>query len=289
MEVPKVMNHFLLARRSVASVASNAKAASASEASANGEWSSIGSAARIQGATTSMWAYQARWSAIRAAAALQRVNSVANTASGALAEAHGAAGDAKKAAEAAEVAEKRVRSIRDGLRIRAKKAVQEALPGTLRSLRQEAMANAQADAIEQARVAQADMETKGPEAAQAAMKPWQDAMVGAANAATAYFKGGDELAQQSTQMQAGAQAAQTQANQAMMLGDVVSSQKQMFQARQMMNQAISLNKQASSYYDTGEAIQKTLPAYNEQAVAAGYHAEVLVNPEAPPQGPPLVR
>jgi len=74
----------------------------------------------------------------------------------------------------------------------------------------------------------------------------------------------------------------------MRIGAIDDAQKKMVQAKQMMNMAVTVNKQAMDYYDVSATIEGQVPEYEFEGRAAGYHAEVLVNPDAPPHPPPAV-
>eukprot|EP00929_Paragymnodinium_shiwhaense_P006360 TRINITY_DN10963_c0_g1_i1.p1 TRINITY_DN10963_c0_g1~~TRINITY_DN10963_c0_g1_i1.p1 ORF type:complete len:472 (-),score=131.61 TRINITY_DN10963_c0_g1_i1:90-1505(-) len=300
MDTPQVMSHFLIARTVASSGSgsqSTAKLQSLASAQAGpppptvsaGPWHSVLSGlAMEQGAKVAAAAQEAEKDAAAATAAYQAIDTSAIAAGGALMNAMSKAQDAQKAAEEAAKAEKRVKDIREGLLRRAKKAALDDLPIIMKKMREAADAKAKAKAQEQAAKTKQEWEKAGPLAAAEAMKGWETAMARAADTANKYVATANELGAQSMAMQTNAQTANQQANLFTSMGDTVQAQKQIVQEHQMMDAAQGLNSQAAKYYDIAASIQQTLPNYVEQANAAGYHAELMANPDAPPPGVPLV-
>jgi hypothetical protein len=294
MEVPNVMSHFLLARKStkaaikrVETIVKQRQIPPAPKPAAQA-WMILTEPALKQGAAVAGWAQEAEKDALDAYAALKAVNEVASGAVGGLAAASSAAAKAKKAAEQARKAEDRVRAIKEGLFRRAKEAAMSAIPETVRKLKESSMKKAKEEALAQAKIAQEKMETDGPIAHEEAMKPYEDTVGRIGDTSNKYLAAGDLLAKQSAELQTAAQVSQTQASNYMRLGAVDDAQKKMVQAKQMMNMAVTVNKQAMDYYDVSATIEGQVPEYEFEARAAGYHAEVLVNPDAPPHPPPAV-
>jgi len=294
MEVPNVMSHFLLARKStkaaikrVETIVKQRQIPPAPKPAAQA-WMILTEPALKQGAAVAGWAQEAEKDALDAYAALKAVNEVASGAVGGLAAASSAAAKAKKAAEQARKAEDRVRAIKEGLFRRAKEAAMSAIPETVRKLKESSMKKAKEEALAQAKIAQEKMETDGPIAYEEAMKPYEDTVARIGDLSNKYLAAGDLVAKQSTELQTAAQVSQTQASNYMRIGAIDDAQKKMVQAKQMMNMAVTVNKQAMDYYDVSATIEGQVPEYEFEGRAAGYHAEVLVNPDAPPHPPPAV-
>lgn len=294
METPQVMSHFLVAKTETAAATklqslAASQALSAAPTVAEGPWKSVLSGAAMeQGAAIAVDAGVAAKNAEAAVAALKKISETADVAGGNLMNAMTKAQDARKAAEAAAKAEARIREIKDGLLRRAKKSAEEELPGIMKKMRAAAEAKAKTEAWATAAATQAKWTTDGMDAKAEAMKGYEVAMARAASTANEYVSQGNGFAAQSLTMQTNAQTAQQQANQFQQMGDVGQAQKMLLESKRLMKAALGLNSQASKYYDTAANIQKTLPAYGEQATAAGYHAELIANPDAPPPGMPLV-
>lgn len=291
MEVPQVMSHFLLARKTSGNAAmkihSQSKTA-VTTAAASPPWLSVSKPAQETNAAVVNWAKEAEQEAATARAAFLKINEVATAAGGGLAAATKAAADAQKAAELADQAEARVKAILEGMRRKAKEAAMSAVPAVMAKMRAEYEKKAKEEAYKKAGEMDRKMKEEAPHAGDAARQPWDDAMMRAAETAADYLKAGDELAKESRELQVVAQREQTQAGQYMRLGYVKKAQELAVQARTEMNKAIALNGQANSDYGKLESITKTLDFYPDAAAAAAYRAEVMVNPNAMPPPPPLV-
>ncbi len=79
-----------------------------------------------------------------------------------------------------------------------------------------------------------------------------------------------------------------EANSYQSLGDAAAAQKKMQQAHGLMHTAIGLSSAADGMYGTAGGIMGGLGGYANQAVAAGYHAEYMLNPDMPPPPQPIV-
>lgn len=291
MEVPQVMSHFLLARKTSGNAATKMQGqskAAVKTAAASPPWLSVSKAAQETNAAVVGYAKEAEQAAATARAAFLKINEVATAAGGGLAAATKAAAEAQKAAEAADQAEARVRAILEGMRRKANEAAMSAVSGTMAKMRAEYEKKAKEEAYKKAGEMDRQMKEEAPHAGDAARKPWDDAMMRAAETAADYLKAGDALAMESRELQVTAQRAQTQAGQYMRLGYVKKAQELAVQGRTEMNQAIALNAEANADYGKLSDITKTLPFYPDAAAAAAYRAEVMVNPNAMPPPPPLV-
>merc|ERR1719301_177714 len=109
-----------------------------------------------------------------------------------------------------------------------------------------------------------------------------DVMAGAGKTAAEYAKIGDTLVGQSATLQMNAGLAQGSANQYISIGNMAEAQGLMQQSRSDMNLAMSLNGAATGMYNAANKITAQLGVYAGQAAQAGFHAQVMYDPDAVP-------
>merc|ERR1719160_194091 len=147
---------------------------------------------------------------------------------------------------------------------------------TVKELVKAAHDTAEVEAKKAAAKLEADMKKQIPDAKKAAMKPWEDVMARAAAVAGEYVKAGDGLSGASL-------GSQLQAQQ--MLG---SAQNYMRDAHNLLGLAKGMTDSANGMYGQAASIVSTLPGYMGVTAQAAYHAEVMLNPDAPPPPPPII-
>jgi hypothetical protein len=216
------------------------------------------------------------------------IDKMVETANNAVPKAMEAAERAKQAALKASAEEANVRLLLKNVRKIARGAAQGMVPGLIEKLKKKAREKAKEEAQKEAKATEKKMKKDAKEAGAKAMVPYNEALSRAAATAAEYAKRGDAMTAQSASIQMDATMAQQQANQWLQLGDTAKAQGLMQQSRQMMNIATGLNAQAGAFYNNAQSIMGTLPAYTNEAGMAAYHAEVMLNPDAPPPPPPLV-
>lgn len=233
----------------------------------------------------------AKASEIHASEAVRDEKAIGKVRAMALRAAPGSIESASKARRASLAAREATDSTRKFL-LTVKQAVHDAAYSVIKPTMEQVMDDARAEAKREA-ISKAAEQTKliaqkSKLAAANAMKPFVDVQKRSAATAGAYAARGNQLAAQSAQEQMDAQVILNQANQFMSVGNNAQAQKLRQQGMQMMNQAASLSSTANGFFGTADQIMKTLPQYDAQAAAAAYHAEVMVNPDAPPPSAPLV-
>merc|ERR1719183_2433104 len=228
------------------------------------------------------------WRRLPAGADAQKVKDAGTAATTSMSSVLAEVGSAKSAMDRAHAAENKIALLRDRIWQRAKESAMAEIPRILPDLKEKAQKAADETARKEAKAFQKQMKDKaGTESAQAS-KVYVDLAKGAGQTAADYAKLGDGMISQSATLQMNAGLAQGQANQFVHTGDVAEAQKLMQQSRLDMNTAIGLNSQAAGMYDVANTIIAQLPAYANQAAIAGYHAQVMYDPEAQPPPPPLV-
>ena len=135
---------------------------------------------------------------------------------------------------------------------------------------------------------EADMKKQIPDAKKAAMKPWEDVMARAAAVAGEYVKAGDGLSGASLGSQLQAQQMLGSAQQFQALGEVGKAQNYMRDAHNLLGLAKGMTDSANGMYGQAASIVSTLPGYMGVTAQAAYHAEVMLNPDAPPPPPPII-
>jgi len=196
--------------------------------------------------------------------------------------------EAAKAARKAFAAQKATEKIRDEVLEATHQQAKDVLEDTMRDEKIKAHVQAKKQAEEKAENLFKDMQSQAPIAAAAAMKPYNDAFARAAGISGQYQKRGDELGLESVGLQMKANMLLNQSNQWMILGQVAKAQSVLREAHETMNLAASLSAQANTLYNTAKSIMDTLGGYATEASQAAYHAEVMLNPDAPPPAPPLI-
>jgi len=196
--------------------------------------------------------------------------------------------ESTEAAKKAYEAEKLTEGIREEVREAASQAAHDVLEETLDAVKKEAHQAAKEVATKKAKELQTKMLEEAPKAAKAAMIPYNDALGRAAVTASEYTKRGDGLSGQSVQLQMEANMLLSQASQWQSVGQTAKAQGLMQQAHALMDLALTLSGQANSMYGAGKGIMGTLGGYVNEAAQAAYHAEVMLNPDAPPPPAPLV-
>lgn len=181
-------------------------------------------------------------------------------------------------------------SFKDAALQLARDMAHEVVEPTLDSMIKEARKEAKAKAEIVANQIAKEMVPKSKAAAAAAMKPYMETETRAAGYATQYATKGDMLAGKSAQVQMDAQMVFNEANQWMSLGDNAKAEKLRQQAFGMMNLAMGFSGTANRFYGAAADIMKHVDKgeYVNMAKQAAYHAEVMINPDAPPPPPPLV-
>lgn len=197
-------------------------------------------------------------------------------------------GEAKDSMTNALGMERKVSALRDALWERAKQSAEGEVPKMLKKLRKKANKKAEKKAKKKAKAFEAAMKKKAKVEKAKATKIYMDVMAGAGKAAAKFAEAGDGLIAQASNLQMNSGLAQGQANQFLAIGNMADAQKQMQQARIDMDTALGLNAQATGLYDTANTITAQLPAYAGQAAMAGYHAEVMYDPNAVAPPKPLV-
>lgn len=305
MERPHVMMHFLAHRRSSRRTLSAVATSHAGSKQApleapvgasmpNGDaasvapWSSIASPAEENSAYIVQLEQEGHVSAEEAAKDGAEVKGEVVKAAGLLIEAIASSSHAKEAAEKAHEVEATVRGFRDRVVKEARVEAIASIPAILGEMKQKEQAKADVEFEQKRALARTDMLRASREAGVRAMRPYQDAQKRAAASAWDYATRGDERATQSIQFQQLARMYEAQANQWAKVGDQKQAQKYLLQSRVIMNQALDLNSQANADYNTASSVMDTLPQYGTQASAAAWHAQVMVDPDAPPPPEPLV-
>lgn len=193
-----------------------------------------------------------------------------------------------ESASAAHDAEVDVTDLREQVQRAAHEAAFEAIEENLKEVRKAAHEKAKKEAVKKAKALKAKMLAEAPKAAAAAAKVYENEMKAAGATAKEYAARGDAVSAKSVNIQMEAQMLLGQSNTWITLGDNGKAEKLLQQSHQMMNEAVGLAGTANSFYSQAQAIMKTMPDYQGEAAAAGYNAEVMLNPDAPPPPPPLV-
>lgn len=196
--------------------------------------------------------------------------------------------EAADAAKSAYAAQKVTEKIRDEVVEATRQEAEDVLQDTIKEEREKAHAKAKKEAKEKAEKLYKQMQEQAPKAAVAAMKPYNDALGRAAGISGQYQKRGDELGLESVGLQMKASMLLNESNQWMSLGEVPKAQQLLREAHATMDLAASLSGQANTMYNTGKSIVDTLGGYAAEAGQAAYHAEIMLNPDAPPPQPSLV-
>jgi len=314
MEVPKVMMHFLVQQKrhvqpaatspvmtvvaSGAPVAPGAPGApvapgapgapGAPAPAAVPAWDSVGESALAQSAMVVQWAQDAQKAADEAATAAHETVNAATGAGAALVSSYKAANDARVAAKSATQAERRVHAILEAMKGRAYDAAMSAVNDTMKEMAAFETERAKVEAAEAARLAQEDMEIKAPQAGEQAMIPYNTEMKSQADLSNEYLARGDELSTKAASLQLTAGSKQQEANNYIALGSTKQAQDSMMMAQQMLHDSVTLNRQANQFYKNAQSITDGLSYWSSAAQSAAYHAEVMVNPDAPPPSPPIV-
>lgn len=293
MENPRVMVHFLAARSTVTTGAVAGDAAPApgpapGPAGAKSPWISIAPPAPDQSATLTQWADSAKTAADKAVADAKKIQGLATTAAGALPAAIKAVADAKRAALEAHMAEKAIRLIRDRTINEARQEAFSAVPKVIESMKKDARDIAAKEAAKKRKEIEDKMKAEIPDARAKAAAPYTDAMSRAGAMAAEYQKRAGELASASSSAQMNAVLKQGESNGWVATGDQTKAATAIQESRQLMNLALSMNSQATSYYGTAQSIMGSLGGYVGESMAAAYNAEILLNPDAP-NPPPLVK
>jgi hypothetical protein len=252
-------------------------------------WASVGDPAADQSAKISEWAASAQDEADAAAKDSKEVEKLAAKAAASVPAAFKMVEEAKAAAMKAHENEEQVRAVLDTTKKLVFDEAMEVVPDEIKVLKEAAHKKAKADAIKQGKKTKAEMLAKVPAAKKAAEEPYLKAMSSAGAMAAEYAKRGDTLSGQSATMQMNAQLTMGSANTYLGLGDMPLAQKLMQQSRMEMDLAVGLGGAAGDNYDKANSIMGTLGAYAAEGVSAAYHAEVMLNPDAPPPPAPLVR
>jgi len=259
-----------------------------SHASAKTPWASVSEPMQEQVAKVVELADEAKQAAGKAGADAQTVKEDAAEASSSMTSVLAKVGSAKAAMDQAIINEGKIKALRDQIWEKAKVTAMGEIPKILPRLREKSKEEAEKKAKKKALVFKRQMKNKARVESAKASKLYTDLMTGAGKRAADYARLGDNLITQSASMQMNAGVAQNQAGQYVSVGDMAEAQKLLQQSRSDMNAALGLNAQATGMYDNANKITAQLPAYAGQAAMAGYHAQVMYDPEAQPPPPPLV-
>jgi len=180
------------------------------------------------------------------------------------------------------------RGMMDELYEAADQSAHSVMARTVKDVVKAAHDTAEVKAKEEAAKLEKEMKAKIPAAKKAAMKPYVEAMGRAAAVAGDYVKAGDGLGGLSLGDQLTATQQLGSASQFMALGEVGKGQSYMRDATALMGQAKGEASASQGMYDTAGKITSTLGGYMNQAAAAAYSAEVMLNPDAPPPPPPII-
>jgi len=251
-------------------------------------WASIDAEAQDQSAKVAEWAEATAKSAKNTEFDAISVEKIANKAEASVPAAIAKAELAKEASLKAYQDEEGVRKVRDTVLDLARDTAFEVIPEVLGEMKEQDRAEAKTEALSKAKILKGKMLDEAPKAAAAAAKPYEDAMKRAAATAAAWSTRGDGLSGQSSSMQMQSQLSLQQANSFASVGNQAEAQKMMQQAQLQMNMAMGLNAQATKFYATAKSIMDTLGGYMGEAAAAAYHAQVMLDPDAPPPSPPIV-
>jgi len=291
MEAGGSMVHFIAHKHLRMASAAHAAAKATVKAPAaeyKGEWSSIADPAPEMGARATDDATKAEEAAKKARAAADFVIKVADKTSSSVPVAIKNVDATKDGASAAHDAEEEVHKMRDEVAKAAREAAFEMIEGTLKDLRKQQHAEVKKEAVKKAKKLKEKMLKEAPKAAAAAAKVYADTAKRAAATAAEYARRGDALSAKSVNVQMEAQMLLGQSNTWITLGDNAKAEKLLQQSHMLMNEAVGLAGAANSNYGQAQSIMKTMPDYVAEADAAGYNAEVMLNPDAPPPPPPLV-
>lgn len=219
----------------------------------------------------------------------KQIEDLASRAFNSVTVASAAVEDARRAALEAHAAEQKVRTFHDVLERMMKRRAFMVLPQELPGIMGKARADAKTKAQKKALAFKKNLVASAPKAGQKAAAPYRAAMQSAADTAAQYSKAGDDLAGQAKTFYAEAQALEGQAGVQKAYGWLVMAKKLDQKAQRLARKALAMNKQASVYYKTSQAISVTnVPEYANQASQAAYHAEVMVNPDTAPALPPIM-
>lgn len=236
----------------------------------------------------SQWNEGAAREAAQATADNSEVDNLVASANGALPAAQVALRQARQASRIAHTEELRVRALRDEVIKEMQAAATSAVAKEVKLLKEKAHAEAKKEAMVRAAALKEQMLDEIPAATKAASAPYVDAQNRAAATSKWYADSGDEAVRQAAAMQLEAQVAANEASQLSAMGDAPAAQKKLLRSRRLIQNAANLNAQASSYYSTAKRIADSLPAYTNEAAAAAYSQEVMLNPDARPPPPPLI-
>lgn len=251
-------------------------------------WASVGDPIGEQVAKVVEWAKEAQTAAAKSAVDAAKVKDAGTKASGSMTNVLAEVGNAKAAMDQAVGTEKKISSLYNRIYKRAKDTAMQMVPGILKEMREKAQKEADKKAKIKAKLTEKKLKKKGHDEAAKASKIYMDQMAAAGKSAAEYAKLGDGLIAQSASAQMNAGLMAGQANGMVRLGNQAEAEKLFQQSRMDMNTALGLNAQATGMYNTANKITAQLPAYAGQAAAAGYHAQVMYDPEAVPPPPPLV-
>merc|ERR1719231_612169 len=149
----------------------------------------------------------------------------------------------------------------------------------MKKIKAEADKKAEAAAKKRAVIFEKVMKKKAKTESAKAAKVYMDVMAGAGKTAAQYAKIGDTLIGQSATLQMNAGLAQGSANQYISIGNMAEAQKLMQASRGDMDMAMSLNGAATGAYSQANKITGQLGVYAGQAAMAGFHAQVMYDPD----------
>lgn len=296
MDTGESMMHFVArkkvnlkgSRAAAAALAATKAALKAPAAVYKGEWSVVADPAPEMGARATEEATAAAAAAKKAKEASAFATDVMEKSSASVPVAIKNVDLTLEQASTAHDAEEDTNTLLEEVRKAAHEAAFEEIEDNLKEVRKQAHAEVKKEAVKKAKKLKEKMLKEAPKAAAAAAKVYEEAGKRAAATAAEYAKRGDAVSAKSVNVQMEAQMLLGQSNTWITLGDNAKAEKLLQQSHQMMNEAVGLAATANGFYGQAQAIMKTMPDYMAEAAAAGYNAEVMLNPDAPPPPPPLV-